>query len=541
MKKIIFTAILTLGLLLPASLPAIAVSGSVNVTLPSFEVTLNGTEIDNDYSQYPLIIYNDITYFPMTYYDCRFLGLKTGWEDAQRGLFIDTTGIQGSYNPYTQKSKNAKSAKAQIAAFPITVNGKAIDNAKEEYPLLLFRNVTYFPMTWRFCVDEFNWQYSFSTQDGLIISSSYAIRQYDSLPGRAVSDNPNDAATDGEYVYYAADAGRIMSTPLNDIAHAKEVFQLPIDDFLGDYYCRPTIFERDGKVFLSYHLGGASMGSSYLYLLEGTNEARKLDSSTSKILLLADKQFRLHLGSMPGSMNLFMMVDDQWQSLGDENYIYGYNWSILPSGNGSGTPTDCFYYDSGEYLYTLGFNLAKAQDPAEKNGIFRINISTNENLRITPADLQIAYFTADDSYIYYCDDFNFYRYDLKTSDHELFCTFSSDGQKVESFAALNGSLFVKTSDNSAFSKLWLIEANGEFHFLDNTSYIADFAVKDGYLVAVCKAVAETAPRLLVFNEKGSIAFQSYDGCNLSSVAIKNKTIYYYNLTTQKVCSSKLPF
>ena len=37
----------------------------------------------------------------------------------------------------------------------ITVNGKTINNDEEPYPLLVFRDVTYFPLTWRFAVDEF--------------------------------------------------------------------------------------------------------------------------------------------------------------------------------------------------------------------------------------------------------------------------------------------------------------------------------------------------------------------------------------------------
>ena len=49
--------------------------------------------------------------------------------------------------------------------------GKAIDNKKEEYPLLVFRDITYFPLTWRFAVDEFGWNYTFDSTKGLNITS----------------------------------------------------------------------------------------------------------------------------------------------------------------------------------------------------------------------------------------------------------------------------------------------------------------------------------------------------------------------------------
>ena len=38
---------------------------------------------------------------------------------------------------------------ASVAAYNIVVNGKKIQNSKEQYPLLQFRDVTYFPLTWR--------------------------------------------------------------------------------------------------------------------------------------------------------------------------------------------------------------------------------------------------------------------------------------------------------------------------------------------------------------------------------------------------------
>ncbi|WP_157047331.1 hypothetical protein [Alkaliphilus metalliredigens] len=43
--------------------------------------------------------------------------------------------------------------------------------SKETYPLIIFRDITYFPLTWRFAVDEFRWDYSFSGESGLKIES----------------------------------------------------------------------------------------------------------------------------------------------------------------------------------------------------------------------------------------------------------------------------------------------------------------------------------------------------------------------------------
>ena len=76
-----------------------------------------------------------------------------------------------AYRDYYSDKTNKKSDKAEICSFNIVVNGKAIDNKKEEYPLLVYRDVTYFPLTWRFAVDEFGWNYSYSKVDGVSIDS----------------------------------------------------------------------------------------------------------------------------------------------------------------------------------------------------------------------------------------------------------------------------------------------------------------------------------------------------------------------------------
>jgi hypothetical protein len=148
-----------------------AYATEVTVSLPTFDVTINEIAIENEYRQYPFIVYKNITYFPMTYFDSRFLGLVTEWDNL-KGLEIYKTTETVEYEPYKQNWKNSNKYTASIPKFNIVVNGKAINNSTEKYPLLSFRNVTYFPMTWRFAVDEFGWKYSFASEEGLMINTT---------------------------------------------------------------------------------------------------------------------------------------------------------------------------------------------------------------------------------------------------------------------------------------------------------------------------------------------------------------------------------
>ncbi|MBR1970323.1 MAG: hypothetical protein IKA17_08195 [Clostridia bacterium] len=154
MKKIIVTLLLILTFCGITSFAA-----DVDVLIPDYTVVLNDNEISYKDSLYPLISYKDITYFPMTYEYCRFMGMTTSWVDG-KGLWIayyPHTGAEMYEAPIYEAKANSKYNKATLPEYPIYINGRKIDNDIEEYPLLNFRGVTYFPMTWDYAYNEFCW------------------------------------------------------------------------------------------------------------------------------------------------------------------------------------------------------------------------------------------------------------------------------------------------------------------------------------------------------------------------------------------------
>lgn len=154
---------------------------SVQVSLPTFTVQLNGYIIDNKHEQYPLIVYKDITYFPMTFRHAQFMGLKANWYEEKSTLFVGNAGVSSSYlEPYTAPLANRKTYTASIVSNKVAVNtidpSRYLNNETEEYPLLSFRDVTYFPLTWKFAVNEFGWEYRFNSTNGLVINTIGAFR-----------------------------------------------------------------------------------------------------------------------------------------------------------------------------------------------------------------------------------------------------------------------------------------------------------------------------------------------------------------------------
>lgn len=252
MKRCKFLALMSaLLLLLQSSVLAANTGATVTVTLPTFAVTLNDTKIDSAHSEYPLIVYRDITYFPMTYHASRFLHLKSSWyqtepkgtlfvgySDASEDTWIDTPAA----------GRNASTAKATVADYQIAVNtvdkSEFLDNSAEPYPLLNFRGVTYFPLTWRFAAEEFGWDYRFDTKTGLSIRSTEQFRP--ELEDSLLANSAPSAALVQKTYFYSADKSEYAGVPYSNLSGATFVYRrsgeaaltLKAEDLFsdGEYY-----------------------------------------------------------------------------------------------------------------------------------------------------------------------------------------------------------------------------------------------------------------------------------------------------------------
>lgn len=189
MKKYFFHFLSVVMMALFAILPLSADVDELDVSIPAFQITINGTSISNEYNQYPFLLYKGITYFPMTYDGARFLGLKANWYPktkyyGEKGvLFVGVCPESEKQSEFKQTKsliKNRSRYRASVADYGLALNtttySQFVQNRKEEYPVLNFRGVSYFPLTWKFAVEEFDWEYPYSYENGLVINSKKAFR-----------------------------------------------------------------------------------------------------------------------------------------------------------------------------------------------------------------------------------------------------------------------------------------------------------------------------------------------------------------------------
>lgn len=143
----------------------------VSVTVPSFRISINQEVIRNKENKFPFIMYRNITYVPLTWDFANALSLEAVWD----GKSLNINRRENHYSPVNQdlsgNNSFTKRYRATIPAYDIFVNGNKINNTKEEYPILNFRGITYFPLTWRFMVDVFDLLYNWSSEAGLTLAT----------------------------------------------------------------------------------------------------------------------------------------------------------------------------------------------------------------------------------------------------------------------------------------------------------------------------------------------------------------------------------
>ena len=149
---------------------------TVSVRIAPFRTQISDMSVYNYGVEYPIITYKDISYIPMTYNLCKKLDMQTGF-DPDKGLYIvkllesmPTVRVENCFGGTAAVNSADETYTAYLPEYPIYLNGINIDNDSEEYPVLNFRGITYFPLTYRFCENDLKLMTSFSEEKGLVVS-----------------------------------------------------------------------------------------------------------------------------------------------------------------------------------------------------------------------------------------------------------------------------------------------------------------------------------------------------------------------------------
>lgn len=483
--------------------------------IPECTVTLSGQNVDNSYRQFPLLQYKDIVYFPMTYYDCRFLGVATKWDEQTSTLYINTENISGAYRKYNWEWKNGKRNEIDICKFNIVVNSKVIDNSKEEYPLITFRDVTYFPLTWRFAVDEFGWQYSYDDKNGLVVNADNYICKELLLPDLRTQIKPN-AATDGTYYYYTGNDRKIYRTPVDNPAANELILTTVSNGYTEGGNNTVTFSLQDSGMYCSFRTG-ASMGTDYRYKinpngtmensLEG-NYSHSFVGGNEKIYDLEGCTVKVFRGGGPGASRVIYYKDgsEDYSEILAENTVFAEKKH--PSLNSWQDREGREYNDIqiiGNNIYLTGYNTTD-----EKNSsLYCYNLNTET---LTPMIENVTGFLAfigwdndtksNSEMIVYSQDGKMYRY---SSASEKTIVINENSLPLYNGVCYQGALYLHTRDSEkTIVEMYLgygIGSNAGAHIFETTLQ-TESSVLDGMLVTSSYGDTDGGSdiRLCVFND-----------------------------------------
>lgn len=286
MKKLIKTLAVTISLLAASSIFVDAKVKTYNVSLPKFTVRANNEVLESKDEYFPPFVYRDITYIPLTHSNAALLGLNLTWS-PENGLGIVPLGFSMADHMGSSNVKmHPKNFKAEFYSQKVTVNHKMIDNKKEKYPILNYRNVPYFPLTYRFCAKELGWNYYFG-KDGLVITSNNVKEK----EPRNTEYNKDVAFKDGKTIYNFKKPYILIEVQDPYIYYIKEnsVYRMDLNGknnrkiFHSKSNIGLSVYKEDGKIYISESQGSSPiMSTTTIYLINGL-KAEKVEDKGNPI------------------------------------------------------------------------------------------------------------------------------------------------------------------------------------------------------------------------------------------------------------------
>ena len=145
------------------------------VVIATPEVLVNDVALDHLNSTYPLLQYNNIVYFPLTYAYGQVLGFGVDYA-PETGLAIYSAPLGendlGQYalgedaTPYV----GGAPVQASTSTMAILLNSADISN-QGEWPCLFFNDIAYLPFTWTYMYDGLGIMYTFQEDPAALIIS----------------------------------------------------------------------------------------------------------------------------------------------------------------------------------------------------------------------------------------------------------------------------------------------------------------------------------------------------------------------------------
>lgn len=310
----------------------------------------------------------------------------------------------------------------------------------------------------------------------------------------------------GDYFYYEGDKGAIYQASIKNPNNKTIVYELPLWTY-GDSYVYPNLETINDTVFLTYHQGGAVMGSDHKIILyeDGTNEEYSAGYYNKKIIGDYDIYVSHYVPPSKGNLAIKTVGDKDYTYIGLSEYYYGW---IVYYGSGFGQNEDLYLIDENIYiLATYDYNEEKGT-----TGIHKVNIKTGETTRL--CEESAKKFIIEDDCIYFVDMEGYlYKLLIGQSISEKLLD-----KPINDFVVLNHQVYYISKENSELFKL----DNNES--LNPGGIIKSLKIEDGYVISTFEENGSSPLKLIIINDIGNIVFKTEN--EISHISVNNDKIYY---------------
>jgi hypothetical protein len=139
----------------------------VHGRIPHFKVSVCGNEMNHSSAKYPMFVYNDITYIPLTWSMCNALGITSEFDETGLSLTsgqAKSTVFEPIVAEYTRESDEVDIVDSDMT---IWIDGVQLKE-DSDYPIKNYNGVTYIPLTWDMA-SKLGVEYTYSEDSGLDI------------------------------------------------------------------------------------------------------------------------------------------------------------------------------------------------------------------------------------------------------------------------------------------------------------------------------------------------------------------------------------
>lgn len=283
-------------------------SQSAQGIIPQLNIDFNGVLSNNEYLKTPLLSYKNITYIPISKEISSILGLQIvsgeneRYGDNSKVIFIGTGNRDSKISKLeVVKKKNPSRISVEVVSGYIFINSLEdySENIKEKYPILMYKDTYYMPLTWHIGKELLNWNID-SKNGNFKIDSTQTIRPL--LDGTSILNTSIGAGlyskgylfTENAYIAYPLNTMNLQYEFFYKVRGQEDV-RFSLEDSLkdADYYFGSLInengvIERDPNHLSKLENNTLTLACAKIYLLKDQivqeNKLIQINLLTQKVI-----------------------------------------------------------------------------------------------------------------------------------------------------------------------------------------------------------------------------------------------------------------